>query len=1411
MSVIPNDNDVLFGRGMGIMIHPGNQRLRSKVQEKKPGYLQSNKARKREIACNIVRDIEKSGGRFLIKEANNSSGTASSSDKAWVCVDTEKAIKKVIHQLREKNTSQEQFSAPSKTMTVPLPEWIQMTRVSTSKKDYINCSISVALKLTNHLILINGLNACMGNHNGGDELLQLSLPQIHIEDVVPENVIISIPSSNRPLEVLDVTFMAAGVTSKRQSSKQSNDLFQKTHLLQEDACFALGNILFALFAECDPSFLIYIGSTDDSTVGSMGDLRLGNGDINSDDALSLPVLKRSHQSTNAVTSLLTKSMKAKIFLQDQGVPLSICRLVSDLLDAMAGNPYQSGTALRSLEEVQHDLIQMRTHPQRFLDDETCPQKALEKTALVGDGELYGRESEMNTLMNAAARVSQHSHSPNNPCEAVFLSGHSGSGKSSIIKQFVSSYNTRDWFLLQCNFGLQGVPLLALLQSFDTFFGKFIPFQKGESSMQESFNRISQSISASIDSESLCKLRQLIPNLSQLFPPTTDHLQKERNQNVSVDTPLSSSTGIVKSESSCGIGQGSNHLKYLFQMLFKSICSGGHPVVIIVDDLQWSDAFTLEILLDLIEARCRSEFCFEGQTLQRGLFIVGGFRDNEVDSDGYLMNHIKRMEQLNVNVNILDIDEVGEHAINKMMSYKLCLPERYTQELAGLVHNKTQGNPLYMIEFLKSIIQSKLLKFSVKSRRWIWDDTSIDILMISDSVVALLTRKLQQLPRDVLEALKVASCFGQISVSTIKMLDLGKLIPGMHKALGQAMKEGILEKAGPIFAFRHDMLQESTYNLILIDQRTPLHKKLATILVHAFEVSNNAELCTIAVDQIKMCKDVERNLTPSERALFARASNTAGKHAMGFSSYEQARGYFELGIRLLHDKTWDNQYSLSLELHEMSVTVSFMVGDFEDVSRRLDSIFTNAKSFNDALNARALRAKFLASQARYAEMTSETLSVLSILGEKFPKENHLENATDELEATKLKVKDVSEESILRLPPMKNSKKMNAMKFMGILVTLAHYYSPTLMPLLCCRMTKMTFVYGFCEDSILGLASLSHALVHYSGDIHLASRISRVTDFLISRNENEHSLRAKLLLCTTSIRAVVEPLRCIVEHSLRGYNSAKIVGDAANEAVGGLFYCVGSFYSIPDLIELQRQMVIFIRQLAKRKQIGILHSAMSFFDTVTRFIGNRDSCGIDARIVMMTNKELYHIAEDTENSYLMHHTLLNQICMHCYFREFSDVAVLAEIYREQSGLKNGTKRLLDIMFVFFEGISALCLARKTKKEELSKIGEKAVKFMQQLTEYNSWNFENKLCLLQAELHHLNQCNTMAKQSYEAAIESSNKHKYFHEEALTCELYGVYLIENKMVSEGKDQLRLAIDKYRKWGATRKADDVVKLISLV
>jgi len=1118
------------------------------------------------------------------------------------------------------------------TPTIPknmsLLEWIQRARVSITKEYYVKYAVKLALELTNLLCLIVGpesrnisdtnASPSVSSRNESidtNELDSSSLmleekmsseivspfSHLHIEDIVSKNVVVSVASSSARDTNCPPSIEVSEVNIQPSSSKPNGCSFETPRILEQDVCFALGKILFELFAQGGPLLQNELDSLSNSAENFFCGLNVAC-------CAHLPASKRSSISSpneNSSQPPSTKSMKANAFLREQRkMPQSICKLVSDLLEAEKGSLYQSDKALTSLRETQFDLKQMKIHPWRFLFDITCPTKALEKTSLFDqlDDKLYGRDSEMRTLFDAAARVSLNAASPPGKfgneakpqgisrlddflCEAVFLSGHSGSGKSSIINQLVSFCNANDWLVLECHFDHQGAPLSALLKSFDTLFGKFVHMRgfgssrvQRETTIQKAFELISFSISSLLDRESFCQLCELLPNLSRLFPQSIDKVERRRAHNDTANyTPnaLQTSTGLL---TPCGVGAGSNRLNYLLHILLKALSSGGRPVAIVAEDLQWADASTIDIIGYLIQSA--SYFSVEENMLQGGLLLVGSFRDNEVDADGFLVNQIKYLEQSNINVNMVFVTELPEHEINKMLSYKFCLPMRYTKELARLVHHKTRGNPMYIVAFLRSIIKQRLITFSVKSRRWIWDDTSIDVQMISEGVVELLTRKLQQLPHDVIDTLKVVSCFGQLDEPTIELLAVGQFVPDMKKALKIAMDEGLVEKAGPIFVFCHDMLQESTYNLIPMEERKTLHKMISICLLQDPNVADSPELCTLAVDQINMREDVD-SLSPVEKALFARLNLAAGKHAIAASSYQQARGYFEAGIRMLNGNCWNEQYSLSLELYEMSVVVCFMDGKVETVAGLLDMILSNVESTDDALDARTLRAKFSASQTKYTEATDELLDVLLFLGEEFPRDPCLPRVTSEMKAIQEMLKDVTKEEILSLPPFQDPRKLKAMKCMGLLISVAHYSSAKLMPLLSCRMIQLTFKYGFCEETIAGLGFVSHALLNYLGDSQQASRIGRIAQSLIGENQNGNSLRARLAGTIVSARCLVEPVQVTCEYCLEGYKSATIVGDVDNAAWCGMLYCTLYFYSIPDLLKLRQYMVNFFHQMASDK--------------------------------------------------------------------------------------------------------------------------------------------------------------------------------------------------------------------------------------
>ena len=235
-------------------------------------------------------------------------------------------------------------------------------------------------------------------------------------------------------------------------------------------------------------------------------------------------------------------------------------------------------------------------------------------------------------------------------------------------------------------------------------------------------------------------------------------------------------------------------------------------------------------------------------------------------------------------------------------------------------------------------------------------------------------------------------------------------------------------------------------------------------------------------------------------------------------------------------------------------------------------------------------------------------------------------------------------------------------------------------------------------------------------------------------------------------------------------------------------------------LQRtHLLIFCNQYlqAKYQQHVVLNMAMAWYQVIVQLSGQDDT---DVK----SFDELYQIGKESNNTLLLFNVVVSQMCVHCWFKDYTAIMKLSEKHPAPAA-----KRILTNNRCFYEGIAALNLARQQPSEPKYRvIGENAVKDVSKLEQMNTWTFENRFLLLQAELYFLNQDYEAAEHAYIASIKSAKDHKIMNEEALANELFGAFCIERQMGDKGLKHLRIALDLYKQWGAIKKAADLEQFI---
>ena len=459
-------------------------------------------------------------------------------------------------------------------------------------------------------------------------------------------------------------------------------------------------------------------------------------------------------------------------ISDKGLPASLCMVIQNLLDC--GKDDRPDDAYDSLDAVIKDLHLLLLDPGRFLFNiEPLYDDNGRKKLLFREHHLYGRENEVSLITDAFCRVSSGKR------ESLFIGGFSGSGKSRLVNGLTARVSISGGYVLTHKFDqmLEGRPMLEVISLFNELCKLVL-----ENNSQENLRIIASDIVRDFGSD-LALLAHLLPKIKMLLPPHLNHSAdaQERGNHINL-------------QSIC----------VTLQRFVRVVSSAANPVVLFFDDLQWCEKSILAVLESLL---CDVHTTF--------LFFVGTYRSNEVADDDEMFCLTRRLKSFGVPTTILSLDELNPSDLNTMISDDLCTFPRIVEPLSGIIYQKTKGNPLFVLAFMRSLVDKGLLEYNTNTRRWIWDEDDVSSMDITDNVLYLLSSKMSGLSPSIQAALKIAACFGmKIKQSVVAILGTDPVYSDIHDKLIQVAKEGFMVKVGITdFKFVHDKVREAAYSLI----------------------------------------------------------------------------------------------------------------------------------------------------------------------------------------------------------------------------------------------------------------------------------------------------------------------------------------------------------------------------------------------------------------------------------------------------------------------------------------------------------------------------------------------------------------------------------------------------------------------
>ena len=506
-------------------------------------------------------------------------------------------------------------------------------------------------------------------------------------------------------------------------------------------------------------------------------------------------------------------------------------------------------------------------------------------------------------------------------------------------------------------------------------------------------------------------------------------------------------------------------KNRFQMVFRRFLGvfarQEHPLALFLDDLQWLDSATLDLIEHLV-----------AHPEVRRLLLVGAYRDNEVGPAHPLIRTLDAIRDAGARVEEIVLTPLGLDDIGRLVTDALhCEPER-ARPLAQLVQEKTGGNPFFAIQFLTALNEDGLLAFDPVAPAWRWDIDRIRARNYTDNVADLLVEKMKRLSATTQEALKQLACLGNVAEVATLTLVYEETEEAVHAALWEAVYAGLVLRQESAYTFLHDRIQQAAYSLIPEERRADVHLQIGRALLASMTPDQLAEHLFDVASQLN--RGATRLIDRDEKAQVATINLRAGRTAKASAAYASACAYFSAGTALLDERDWDSQYELTFSLWLERAECEFLSGNFETAEQLIAELLQRGASKVDQAAVYHLKVLLHTLKSENAQAIDSALACLRLFSIDIPAHPTSAQVKAEYDTVWRTLDGCPIESLIDLPLMTDTELQAAMQLLSILTPSAYFTDLHLFCLLVCRMVNLSMQHGTGGASAHAFGILGHIL-------------------------------------------------------------------------------------------------------------------------------------------------------------------------------------------------------------------------------------------------------------------------------------------------------------------------------------------------
>ncbi|MEM8640643.1 MAG: AAA family ATPase [Cyanobacteria bacterium P01_G01_bin.54] len=992
--------------------------------------------------------------------------------------------------------------------------------------------------------------------------------------------------------------------------------------------------------------------------------------------------------------------------------------------------------------------------------------------------LYGRELEVQAILNGFERVTSPL-SQGGGTEMMLVAGFSGIGKTAVVNEVHKPIVRQQGYFISGKFDQfnRNVPFSAFVQAFRDLMGQLL--SESDDMLTNWQAQILEAVG-----ENGQVLIEVIPELSQIIgqqPPA----------------PALSGTAAQ------------NRFNGLFEKFIAVFTTPEHPLVIFLDDLQWADLASLNLIKVLM---WQSEMGY--------LLLLGAYRDNEVYPAHSLMLSLEELEKQGANISTISLTYLSIDDVNRLIADTLSCSVESTLPLTELVYQKTRGNPFFTTQFLKGLYEDELIVFNHPLGYWECDLMQVQNAALTDDVLEFMMKRLHKLPEATQDTLKLAACIGsQFSLDTLAII-CERPSTDVATALWVALREGLVlpqsetykffqdweqeteptESISVAYRFLHDRVQQAAYALIPPSQKSVTHYKLGRLLLKNRGVVEKDEQIFEVVNNLNY--GLEFVSERVEKVQIARLNLTAARKARKSVAYSAAVNFLDVGIQLLGGLGWDDEYSLTFDLYRECAENEYLQSNLERSESLAATALLRAKSAIDQAKIYNILIVQYTVTSQYEKAIASGRTALSLLGVQWHEDKLSQDLEQELDFVEYQLSDREIAALIELPEMEKPEKRSAIEILHNLLPTTFSINPSLWKVLVVKMVNLSLQYGNIAESCFGYSFYGVLVNSMFGDYKSGYEFG-ILSLNLSRKFRDLSQESKACnILAAFLWHWRKPIYHCESINKRGYEAGLESGQL--QFIGYITYnrILSLFHAGKNLKELQNELSIYLPVLEKIKHY-YAHDILLGCRLVISALTSANSGDLSESLQDI--EEYEYIETCKENNSLPAICIYQILKAQALYLSHQYQDALKYLLSAQEFIEFIVGHFIGIEYNYYYSLVLLAIYRTASSLDQTGLIEQIHENQKQLYIWSKncpENFQHKFDLIEAEVAQSNHDKLLALELYDRTIAGAKENGYIQDEALANELAAQFYLAWGKEKVAAIYLQDAYYCYAQWGAKHKID---------